>query len=104
MSYLTQSQISINYPMRNRVAQCATSEGAPDPESWMSVNARVWSASPGWDDAWEYAVLTHESNAEYDPGTDETVITDGMILSQVQGMLRPPVVNPLAEPEEESTA
>ncbi len=104
MSYLTQSKIAINYYMTNRVAQCAASEQVSNSDQWTTLNAREWAAAPGWDEAWEYALLTHEEEPEYDPGMDEGVITDGMILSQVQGMISPPVVvpqEPASEPKAE---
>jgi len=76
--------------MTERVAQCATLEGIPQPDAWTTEHKREWAAAPGWDDAWAYAKNTHpfdpESGVAYDPGTDEAVITDGMILGQVQAM------------------
>jgi hypothetical protein len=89
MSYLTQAKIAANPTMYTRVAQCATEEGQPEPEAWASQHSRIWAASPGWDEAWEYAVNTHPDEPDYDPGADEAVITDQMILSTVQPMLTP---------------
>jgi len=90
--YLTQSEMSQNGSLRNRVAQCAAGEGkGTEADSWAQFNARVWAASPGWGEAWEYAENVHSGDAEYDPGADEAVITDGMILSEVQLLLNPPV-------------
>lgn len=89
MSYLNQSEIASNGAMFARVAQCATEEQVADAESWTNVHRREWAAAPGWDEAWAYAVETHppvEGEPPYDPGRDEAVITDGMILSQVQAM------------------
>jgi hypothetical protein len=93
MSYLQQSEIAANSAMFSRVAQCATQQGEPDPDDWTNINRRVWAAAPGWDDAWASAQAAHESDpppdigeTPYDPGADEAVITDPMILSQVQSM------------------
>jgi hypothetical protein len=72
--------------MFSRVAQCATEEGIPDAEMWAGQNRRGWAAAPGWADAWSSAKVTHGSGSGYDPGADEAVITDAMILSQVQAM------------------
>jgi hypothetical protein len=92
VSYLTQDEIASNRAMVSRVAQCVASEGeTEDPDRWAHENRRGWSSAPGWDAAWESAQVSHEADPNYDPGSDESVITDGMILSQVQGML--PVVN-----------
>lgn len=84
--YHTQGQIADDPAMRIRVAQCAAAEGVKDdgidPDVWAYEWRRVWSAAPGWDEAWESA-LASENPA---PGSDPAVITDAMILSQVQSM------------------
>lgn len=85
MSYLTQDEIAGNPSMLARVAQCATTEAVPDADTWATTNRRVWASSPGWDAAWESSHASHPDEA-YDPGADEAVITDAMILSQVQAM------------------
>lgn len=87
MSYLTQSAIASDQYMQQRVAQCAATEGIVaeaglDPDFWTSSWRRTWSAAPGWDAAWESAVASNVQN----PGMDQGVITDEMILSQVQSM------------------
>ena len=91
MTYLVQDEIANNRPMQSRVAQAAAQEAlSPDPDRWAYENRRTWAAAPGWDAAWESALVTNEGEEGYDPGTDEGVITDGMILSQVQSMAPPP--------------
>ena len=94
MSYLTQSAISGSYGMIQRVAQCAAAEADNaefdgDPDVWTYENRRTWAAAPGWDAAWESAMVGHPDPA-YDPGMDEAVITDGMILAAVQSLLPEP--------------
>lgn len=98
MSYLNQAEIASNFAMTNRVAQCATQEGIPDADSWTNGHRREWAAAPGWDAAWASALASHPPEPPdpenptvapaYDPGADEAVITDQMILSQVQSMPR----------------
>ena len=85
MTYLVQSQIATNPAMYSRVAQCAAQQGIDEPEPWTQTNRREWAAAPGWDDAWSSALASHEDEL-YDPGSDEAVITDQMILGQVQAM------------------
>lgn len=85
MSYLEQNEIAGNPSMMSRVAQCATGEGIPDSDSWASVHRREWAASPGWDSAWASSLASHPDK-DYDPGSDESVITDSMILSEVQAL------------------
>jgi hypothetical protein len=93
MSYLTQNEISASPAMRNRIAQAAAQEGlSSDPDSWTFNFRRTWSSAPGWSDAWESYQVGNPGVA--DPGANEAVITDGMILAQVQAM-KPPV-----EPQE----
>jgi hypothetical protein len=88
MSYLVQAEIADNWSMRNRVAQAAASENAPgDPDEWTIANRRDWANAPGWSESWESAKVSHAETVGYDPGADEAVITDGMILSQVQSMV-----------------
>jgi hypothetical protein len=98
MTYLTQDAIASNVAMQHRVAQCAAGEGVGnsndpvtgmgyDPDRWTLERRRYWSASPGWDASWEYALNVHSADAEYDPGPDAAVITDQQILAQVQSML-----------------
>jgi len=94
MSYLTQGAISDNVAMRTRIAQAyaGESDGSVEPDQWTYEKRRVWAAAPGWDTAWEYSLNTHPDDGDpatppFDPGTDEAVITDAQILSQVQAML-----------------
>ena len=90
MSYLTQDEIANNRMMLNRVAQAAAQETvSSDPDRWAYENRRTWAAAPGWSDSWESSKVTHPEE-DYDPGSDEAVITDGQILSQVQAMAPPP--------------
>jgi hypothetical protein len=73
--------------LRNRVTACAAQQqlagrflDPPDPTIWAYQHRWTWAASPGWGAAMESAV------ADNNPGSDPTIITDGMILSTVQGM------------------
>jgi hypothetical protein len=89
MTYLDQSDIAGNPSMMARVAQCAAQEGVANPDEWTHENRRIWAASPGWAEAWASALASHEGDPTYDPGADEAVITDAMILSEVQGLVTP---------------
>ena len=86
-AYLAIAEVSESYAMQRRVAACAAQQNAPgDPSAWALDNRLEWAASPGWGAAWDSALVSHPEEG-YDPGGDEGVITDGMILAQVQGML-----------------
>lgn len=93
MSYRTQGQIAENREMQVRVAQAYASEPRTlaDPDKWAFENRRDWAAAPGWDAAWESALVAHPEDG-YDPGADEAVITDAQILAQVQSMLPAQIV------------
>lgn len=83
MSYLTQAKLAQDHEIVPRIAACVTVEtDVPDPQFW--VQGRMWqfSALPGWADAWSSALA---SGVEH-PGVDESVITDGDILSGVQSI------------------
>lgn len=87
MSYSSQALMADDPYLKVRVAQCAAQEGCAteagiDPDLWTYEWRRVWASSPGWDVAWESALAADIPN----PGADAGVITDGMILTQVQAM------------------
>jgi hypothetical protein len=86
VTYLIQSEMASNYSMLSRVAQCAAQQGEPDGDGWAQTNRRGWAAAPGWDQAWASAEASHPGDDTYDPGADDAVVTDAMILSQVQAM------------------
>ena len=56
-----------------------------DPTMWVAVNRYAIVAAPGWGAAWQYAV----DSGNESPGDDPTVITDPMILAQVEALLTP---------------
>lgn len=102
MTYMTQTDMSNDYYLTNRVAACAAGEGQEFPDQWAHETRRTWAAAPGWDEAWDSYLVSNppppgwpDAPAEVDPpvdpwippGKNEAVISDGMILSQVQGML-----------------
>lgn len=78
--------------LRGRIAAAAAVEaqsGAtldePDADNWANRHRYDMCSAPGWDTAWASALAA--GNA--DPGADPAVITDPMILSQVQVVLGP---------------
>ena len=83
MSYKTQALLAKDENMIARVTACAALEGIFEPYNWTFKRTWQLSAQPGWDAAYAYAITANVDN----PGNDEGVITDGMILSAVQSML-----------------
>lgn len=54
--------------------------------TWVEDRRYIWASSPGWGEKWDYAVLSHEGDPDYQPGEDAAVITDADILSAVQAL------------------
>jgi len=69
--------------LANRLTAAAAEENKTSPyEAWVSTRRWDLAATPGWAAAWESAV----AGGDPDPGANELVITDGMILAAVQPM------------------
>lgn len=87
MSYYDISVMAKDGHLRERIAACAVTEGItnPHPTAWADKHQWQLAASPGWGAAYSYAAATGNDN----PGQDEAVVTDGMILAAVQAILNP---------------
>lgn len=83
MTYKTQADLARDQDILVRIAACAATQGVPDPESWAWKRLWAFSARPGWDDAYSYAVATGKTP----PGLQEDVITDQMILDAVKAVI-----------------
>lgn len=85
MSYTDVARMANDGNLRERIAACAATEGvtSPHPTKWADENQWLLAGSPGWAAAYAYAVLVGNAN----PGRDEGVITDHMILGAVQSRL-----------------
>jgi hypothetical protein len=93
MAYADIASMQESASLRRRLHAGAAEEGKPNVENWVAI--RIWQivGSPGWGAAWAYAVAAHPPVPDpdnpphpYDPGADEGVITDGMILAVIQPM------------------
>lgn len=82
MSYNSIFTLSQDADLRSRLTACAAVEGKGGdfPEWWVQSNIWTLSITPGWGDAYGYAVSVGKER----PGYDESVITDAMILAAVQ--------------------
>lgn len=87
MSYTSQAQLSVDSLFIERIAASAAVEvpHTHQPYKWATDNIWWIAASPGFADAYEYALL----NGNPEPGKDPSVITDSQILSAVQALLVP---------------
>jgi hypothetical protein len=87
VTYSTIAAMAQNSALFLRLTAAAAGEHKPKPYAeW--VQERLWdfASTPGWALAWESALAGHPDDPEYDPGADNGVITDGMILPAVQPM------------------
>ena len=83
-SYLSISAIANDPNMAERVRACyAQQTDDTDPVKWAWDNRYDWASAPGWGAAWDSALASDNPS----PGSDPAVITDEMILAQVQAML-----------------
>jgi hypothetical protein len=93
-AYLAISQIANDTNMVQRMYAATTQQlhlgsaqtGPYTAITWVDVNRYLWASSPGWGEAWDYALAAHPDDPEYEPGKDPGVITDGMILATVQAL------------------
>jgi hypothetical protein len=82
MSYSAQAILSADGDFWNRVAACASVEVPMTHSPTVWATEHIWriAASPGFADAYEYALNTNVER----PGNDPAVITDAQILATVQ--------------------
>lgn len=80
MSYNTQALLARDQDLLLRVAACVATQGISDPEQWAWKHQWEFSAQPGWDAAYAYAITANVQNL----GKQDNVITDSMILAAVQ--------------------
>lgn len=89
MSYGTIGKIATSQGFNKRVSASAAQE-LPDDQNvtnWVFTNVYRIAAAPGFDAAWESAEASATDNTNPDIGARDDVITDGMILSAVQGLI-----------------
>jgi len=82
MSYLAVADMAEDHNLNRRMTAAAAQEEIQDPDVWVRENRWYLASQPGWDAAWDSAVASGND----DPGSDASVITDGMILSAVQAI------------------
>lgn len=80
MSYNTIYKCAYDQPFRNRVSSCVAQEGSASPE--LVMGQLIWPIASRTDIEAAYASALAAGNPN--PGGDEAVITDQMILSAVQ--------------------
>ncbi|MCJ0906211.1 hypothetical protein [Rhodococcus sp. ARC_M6] len=91
MTYADQHAMSQNSDIVARITACAATQTLPPvpmftrggPREWATRNAIRVAGQPGWPEAWASAIASDVQQ----PGLDQGVISDGMILSAVQAVL-----------------
>lgn len=85
MSYNSVADMAESFSLTRREVAAAAKESVESPEVWVQAWKWKLASSPGWDAAWDSAV----AGGVAEPGADEAVITDAMILSAVQAISEP---------------
>lgn len=86
MSYNDIADMVESGRLTRRIVSCAWQENAADPGVWVYSNIGHLVSHTDWETAWASARVADNT----DPGGDESVITDAMILSSVQAQLGTP--------------
>lgn len=86
MSYWDISLMAQNQDLINRVQAAAAQEQPDNPWTWTAEHMLNVAAAPGWDAAWASALASGNET----PGQDPAVISDSMILTQVQTLTGAP--------------
>jgi hypothetical protein len=68
--------------LQQRVIAAAAKEDIPEPSYWAMSHVWDYAAQPGWGEKYQYAIDSLNPN----PGRDDSVITDGDILTAVQAI------------------
>lgn len=85
MSYAGQAALAQDQDFRDRLAACAATQGIQQADRWAADNSWLLSATPGFADAYTYAVDVGTPA----PGSNAAVIPDLDILAAVQARSRP---------------
>jgi hypothetical protein len=83
MSYNSVADMAESFTLNRRLTAGAAKESIDNPQQWVQLYRWEVASQPGWDAAWDSAVASENP----DPGADEAVITDGMILSGIQAVV-----------------
>jgi hypothetical protein len=83
MTYKSVADMAENFALNRRITAAAAKESVDNPQGWTQLYRWEVAGQPGWDAAWDSAV----AGGIPDPGNNEGVITDGMILSGVQAVI-----------------
>lgn len=80
MAYFDVALLARDSDFLARIIACAVAEDIPQAEGWAQLHRWEIAGAPGFGDAYASALAGNVVN----PGRDQAVISDGMILSAVQ--------------------
>jgi len=82
MAFFDVSLLAGDNDFIQRIRACASTEGELDPIGWTQAHIWQLAGTPGFGDKYGYAIETGVQN----PGRNQSVISDGDILSAVQAI------------------
>lgn len=86
MAYSDVALLTSDNDFIQRIRACVSSEGETDPINWTADHIWQMAGMPGFGDKYASAIL----NGIARPGNDQSVISDGDILSAVQSLRNAP--------------
>lgn len=91
MTYTSILEMTQSQSLQGRIAACAAEEGFTGNALEWAFN-HVWEivAAGNWDSNWDSAKASMTVNDNPDMGARNDVVSDAMILSVVQPMVKPP--------------
>lgn len=87
MAYQSVVEMASSPSLLARITAAAAGEGQTQPLAWAQANVWQVVSSPGWADAWQYAIDTANDDVNPDTGKRPGVIGDAMILATVQALI-----------------
>lgn len=79
MTYRAMVELSTSPSLLDRIAACLATFHTPTPRSVAQENIWRLGSTPGWAEAWQFAVDNYNINQNPDLGARNDVITDDMI-------------------------
>lgn len=72
-------EMSSSTSLMDRVVACLATFGELSPREALASRSHIIAATPGWAEAWKFAVDNYNINQNPDTGARDDVITDEMI-------------------------
>jgi len=89
MAYSDVALLTTDTDFIQRIRACSSQEGELEPIDWTEQHIWQMASAPGFGEAYASAVV----NGIQRPGNDQSVISDGQILSAVQSIRNEPAAD-----------